>query len=124
MPSPGEIRDAVERYVKVLSAGDVDGIMGLYADDCRVEDPVGGDPQVGHDAVRSFYGAMAGKLDVELTGPVRVAGSEAAFPMLARVEMGGKHFEMDVIDVMQFREDGKVVGMRAFWNPAEMRPTS
>ena len=27
----------------------------------------------------------------------------------------------DVIDVMRFDEDAKVVSMRAFWNPAEMR---
>ncbi len=124
MPSSDEIRRAVERYVKDLSAGDVDGIMDLYADAASVEDPVGGDPVLGADAVRVFYGATAGKLKVTLTGPVRVAGNECAFPMLARVELGGRTSEMDVIDVMKFDDAGKILSMRAFWNPADMRPAS
>ena len=124
MPAPAEIRETIERYVKLLSAGDVDGVMGLFAEEVSLEDPVGGTALEGADAVRAFYGAMAGKLSVQLTGPIRVAGVEAAFPMLARVELGEQPSEMDVIDVMKFGDGGKVVSMRAFWNPAEMRPVS
>ena len=121
-PGPDEIRTAVERYVAYLSAGDVDGIMGLYASAASVEDPVGGKPVVGAEAVRAFYAGAAGKLKVTLTGAIRVAGSECAFPMLARVDLGGREVEMDVIDVMKFDDAGKVVGMRAFWSPGDMRP--
>ncbi len=28
-----------------------------------------------------------------------------------------------MIDVMSFDDAGKITGMRAFWNPAKMRPT-
>lgn len=121
-PSPEEIRAAVTRYVEMLSQGDAQGIIELYADDPRVEDPVGGDPIVGREAIRNFYAGMSGRLKVELTGPIRVAGLECAFPMLARLDLGGNPMEMDVIDVMQFDDVGKVTQLRAFWNPAEMRP--
>jgi steroid delta-isomerase len=30
---------------------------------------------------------------------------------------------MDVIDVMTFDDEGKITSMRAYWNPADMRPT-
>ncbi len=124
MPEPADIRTAVERYVKLLSAGDVDGIMELYGSDVQVEDPVGNPAIVGVEAVRAFYASASGKLRVELTGPIRVAGSEAAFPMLARLDFGNGVMEMDVIDMMQFDDAGKITAMRAFWSPADMRPAA
>ena len=124
MPSPHDIRETVRHYVKLLSAGDADGIIALFAEDPTVEDPVGVTTISGRQAVRDFYAGMSGKLQVQLTGPIRVAGTECAFPMLARAELGGPATEMDVIDVMAFDDDGKIASMRAFWNPGEMRPAS
>lgn len=122
MLEPESIRDTVKRYVERLASGDVDGVMALYAAAPRVEDPVGREPAVGREAVRALYASAAGRLQVELTGPIRVAGREAAFPMRARVDLGERQVEMDVIDVMCFDEDGRVQSMRAFWSPADMRP--
>ena len=124
MPSPEDMRATVTRYVELLSQGDAQGIIELYAEDARVEDPVGGDPLVGRAAVLDFYTNMSGKLTAEITGPIRVAGRECAFPMLARAELGGNRMEMDVIDVMRFDDAGKVTSMRAFWSPGEMRPAT
>lgn len=122
MSEPEAIRATVKRYVDLLTGGDVDGILALYADGASVEDPVGGDPAVGSEAVRALYAAAAGRLAVELTGPIRVAGREAAFPMRARVDLGARRVEMDVIDVMRFDDAGRIESMRAFWSPADMRP--
>lgn len=121
MPSPEEIRAAMQRYLTFLCESDVEGIMELYAEGATVEDPVGRAPVVGADAVRAFYAAAVPALRVELTGPIRVAGCECAMPMLAELDLGDRKGYMDVIDVMRFDDDGKVVSMRAFWNPAEMR---
>ncbi len=123
MPDPVQIRSAMQSYVKYLCESDVDGIMSLYADDARVEDPVGTDAHCGAQAVRSFYAAAIPKLRVELTGPIRVAGNECAMPMLAEVDLGDRAMFMDVIDVMKFDDDGKVVSMRAFWSEADTRST-
>lgn len=122
MPGPDEIRTAMQSYIKFLTESDLDGIMGLYAEDATVEDPVGGPVQRGTDAIRSFYGAAIPNLKVELTGPIRVAGNECAMPMLAEIDLGDRAMLMDVIDVMKFDDEGKLVSMRAFWNPADMRP--
>jgi steroid delta-isomerase len=123
MPDPDAIRDAMQRYIKYLCDSDVEGIMGLYGPDPTVEDPVGRPAFVGTEAVRTFYTQATPPLRAELTGPIRVAGNECAMPMLAEIDFGDRKSYVDVIDVMRFDDDGKVVSMRAFWNPAEMRDT-
>jgi steroid delta-isomerase len=123
MPTPDEIRSAMESYIKFMCESDIDGIMDLYADDAVVEDPVGGSVVEGRENLRNFYAGSAPKLQVELTGPIRVSGVECAMPMLAELTMNDTKLYIDVIDVMKFNDAGKLVSMRAFWNPAEMRPT-
>ena len=123
MPSADEIRNVMERYVQLMCDSDADAIMELYADDATVEDPVGGQVLQGREALHGFYAGASPNLQVELTGPVRVAGKECAAPMLAELTMNEQKLYIDVIDVMTFNEDGKITGMRAFWNPQEMRPT-
>ena len=123
MPTPDEMRNAIESYIKFMCNSDIDGILDLYADEPWAEDPVGGTIQRGREQLHAFYAGTAPNLQVELTGPIRVAGLECAFPMLAELTMNDSKLYLDVIDVMAFDEGGKVVSMRAFWNPAEMRPT-
>jgi steroid delta-isomerase len=121
---PAQIRTAMETYVTLLNAGDAEGIMNLFGDNPSVEDPVGGKPVVGREAVRAFYAAAAPGLKghVALDGRVRVAGLEGAMPMVAELTGARKGF-IDVIDTMKFDENGKIVAMRAYWNPGEIRPT-
>lgn len=121
MATADEIRSTVERYVKLLDAGDADAIALLYAEDASVEDPVGSPPRRGRDTLRAFYAASSGRLRAERTGPVRVCGHEAAFPMLARVGSADAPALIDVIDVMTFDEDGRIASMRAFWSPDAIR---
>jgi steroid delta-isomerase len=123
MPSPEEIRRVIETYVERMCESDVDGILDLYAEDATAEDPVGGTIQRGREALGSFYAGTAPHLQVEITGPIRVSGRECAVPLLAELTMNDNKLYVDVIDVMTFGDDGKITSMRAFWNPAEMRPT-
>ena len=121
MPTSDEIRATVQRYVELMNQGDADGIATLYAEDATLEDPIGGPIQRGRETLRTWYARSAGAVKLELSGPIRVAGDECAIPMLAELDLGDRKSYIDVIDVMRFNEAGKVVSMRAFWNPAEMR---
>jgi len=122
---PSGIRAAVDAYCAAFSSGDRQGYVNAFAPDAWIEDPVGSPRREGHEGIGAFFdemAAMADSIELRRTGPVRVAGSEAAFPMQARPSMGGATMVVDIIDVMTFDDDARITSMRAFWDPAEMRP--
>jgi len=123
MPSAEEIRDVIRSYEKMMCDSDGDGIAELYAEKCSVEDPVGGQPIEGREAVRAFYTATTPSLQVEISGPICVAGNHCAMPMVAELTMNDAKSYIDVIDEFIFDDSCKITSMRAFWNPAELRPT-
>ena len=108
---------AVHRYVEAFDQADIEIIKEIYADDAVVEDPVGTDAHVGIDAICGFYeGALASGAKLVLTGNPRCAGNAVACPFEAR--MPG--MVMQIIDVFEFNEAGKVIQMRAYWDKDNM----
>ncbi len=111
-----------DNYLKGLNEQNLELIMSLYADNATVEDPVGSEIVSGKEAVYKFYsGAVTMDLSLMRTGPVRVAGVEAAFPFQLRMDVDGVPMVTDIIDVFHFNEEGKIVSMRAFWGPSNRR---
>ena len=56
MVSAEDIASAVKRYLELVATGTADEIVGLYADDATVEDPVGGgEVHIGRHAIHGFY---------------------------------------------------------------------
>lgn len=108
---------AVHRYVEAFDKADIEIIKALYAENAIVEDPVGTDVHEGIDAVVSFYeGSLASGAKLALTGTPRCAGNAVAFPF--QVQMPG--MTIDVIDIFEFDDQGKVKSMRAYWGPENM----
>jgi len=108
---------AVERYVEAFEKGDITIIKDLYASNATVEDPVGSNIHDGIDAICSFYeGALASGAKLALSGTPRCAGNAVAFPF--QVSMPG--MTIDVIDVFEFNEAGKVASMKAYWGPENL----
>ncbi len=115
--------NTIKAYLNALCSADIEAIVGLYADNATIEDPVGSSPIQGHTAIRAFYSAALGSIRVaELTGEVRLAGDEAAFPFELQMTFNGQAMVMNIIDTFRFDEAGKVCQMRAFWSEANMRP--
>ncbi len=106
-----------DRYVELVSAGDTDGILELFADDCWIEDPIGSELKRGKDALREFYAGIA-QLDVNPVmtrmGPATVVGNEAAFQFRIDIDLGEAKIAMTSTDAMTFDEDGKILTMRAY----------
>jgi steroid Delta-isomerase len=121
---PNQIRKLYERYPDMVTKGDVDGIVALYADDATIEDPIGSPLHRGTEAIRAFYKAAAGTVTMKRVGPVHVAGREAATPLLVLIGPEGKKQALDIISVMAFNDDGKIASMRAFWSFDAMRPAT
>ncbi|TXS96268.1 steroid delta-isomerase [Parahaliea maris] len=109
---------AVDRYIEAFANADLNIIRALFAEDASVEDPVGTDAHIGMEAICAFYeGAMGAGAKLALTGTPRCAGNAVAFPF--KVMIPG--MEMDVIDVFEFNDAGKVTSMRAYWGPENSR---
>ena len=125
MPDAEQIRATVQRYTEVFSAGDKESYVGLFAEDATLEDPVGGQVHQGIEAIRAFWDMtreMTPEIELVLTGPVRVAGQEAAFPGEARPVLGDARMAVPVVDTLAFDDDGKITRLRAFWDFADLRP--
>ncbi len=105
---------AVHRYVEAFEKSDIGIIKALFAEDARVEDPVGSDAHEGIEAVCGFYeGAFGMGASLTLTGNPRCAGNAVAFPF--QVHIPGMSIE--VIDVFEFDDRGRVRSMKAYWGP-------
>jgi steroid delta-isomerase len=108
----------VHKYVEAFDKADLDIIREIYSTDARVEDPVGTDVHDGIEAVCAFYeGALASGAKLALTGEPRCSGNAVAFPF--QVQMPG--MTVDIIDVFEFNQAGKVNSMKAYWGPENMK---
>ena len=123
MPTADQMNAVVEAYVAGFAAGDADAIADLFADDATVEDPVGSDIRRGKAAIREFYGySTATGARLKLAGDPRCAGSYVAFPFAVLLDLEGRKSAIEVIDTFQINDDGKIVEMRAFWGPENIKP--
>jgi steroid delta-isomerase len=125
MISAQQIQATMARYVELVDAGDIDGILALYGKDATVEDPVGHAPLQGIDAIARFYheGLGAMKVSATRTGPVRATlNGCGAMPFRVDMEWGGQPCSLHVIDVMEFDAEGKIRSMKAYWSPANIVP--
>ena len=100
MVDADHIRNLYDRYPEMLTKGDVDCILELYAPDATIEDPIGSDLRRGKEAIREFYAASAGTVTMKRSGPVRVAGNEAATPVVVLLGEGEEASALDIISVI------------------------
>lgn len=119
MPSHSEMQAAVDAYVRGFATSDAGLIIDLFAENAVIEDPLGTPAMVGKEAVRAFYTRIMadGGARLKFLGPVRTAASSAAFVFASFLSRDGKQSRIDVIDVWDFDEAGKVAHMRAYWGP-------
>jgi len=119
------MKTTVNRYVERHCAGDIEGIVDNFSATASVWDPADTAPHVGREALLAFFAGthqMADKLILTITGPIRCAGNQAAFPMTAESHIGEMKLGVDIIDVMSFDDDGRIAEMRAYWSMADARP--
>ncbi|MER0241444.1 nuclear transport factor 2 family protein [Streptomyces sp. HSW2009] len=98
----------IREHSRLMNAADVDGLLGLYADEVTVEDPVGGDQRSGRDALRAHFEEFA-RAGVQETMGDPVAGQD------------GKHVLAPVRAVMDYLPKGPVFVERG-WIEAPEQP--
>lgn len=121
------IRDTIQQYQVTFNSGDRDAWLALFADDGRVEDPVGSPAREGEKGLAEFWdevhtqasGGSVGTVKM-IQGPA-VCGLEAAWAFQLRVPLGDKAVIVEIIDQGVFTEDGRIRSIRAFWNDSTIR---
>lgn len=113
----------VNDYLTMISEGRKDEIVGLYADDATVEDPVGGEVHIGPEAINAFYvGLPFASCDVEIL-TLRALGREVAFYWRLTVGFGeARKAAVEIISTMSFNDDGRIASMKAYWGPDDFAP--
>jgi ketosteroid isomerase-like protein len=114
-----------------VEAGDRAGWLALFADDAVVEDPVGpsmfdpdGTGHRGPEAIAAFYDHVIG-VNESIRFDIRQSfecGDEVANVGLIRITFaGGGGVEVDGVYCYRRSADGKLGGIRAFWEPDQIR---
>ncbi len=110
--------EIVNNYLEALNTQDMSLIESLYDDNALVQDPYGVSEMQGIEAIKAFYQkAFDANVTGELTGPIRASGDSAAFSFT--INYGGSL--IDIIDVFQFNDEGKVTSMKAYWSEENFR---
>lgn len=120
-PSADHIRQVFAQYGTLQSAGDVDGIVALFAEDAVVRDPVNAPAHHGKSALKAFFeagfAASGGVNEMKLEGAVRIAGNQGAAAYVVRTVRSQPVYRVDTLDVMTFNEAGLITEMIAYWGP-------
>lgn len=125
MADIAHMKDVVTRYAAAHSAGDVDAVAALFAEDAVVADPVDQPEHVGRQAVRDFFAGthqMCDSMELQITGAVRAVGQWAAVPLRAVTTIGEMRLQVEIVDVFTFDDDGLISDMRAYWTAEDIRP--
>jgi steroid delta-isomerase len=119
------IQKTIDSYLAAFTANDRAGWLECFAEGAWIEDPVGTPRRTGHAEIGAFWDeahAVPDGIELRSSGLTTIIGSEAAFTMQARPNLGGDVYVIDIIDLMTFDDDAKITTMRAFFDPEAMRP--
>ena len=116
---------AVETYISSYGAGDLEGIVSVFADDATVEDPVGTPAFAGHAGLSRFWDFAHQGDDRQLTPvleEIRANGDQAVmrFTMQVRAPAINAGIDLSIMEHIQFAPDGRIAHLRAFWNEANV----
>ncbi|GAB0106719.1 nuclear transport factor 2 family protein [Nocardia sp. JMUB6875] len=116
---------------KAVRAKCKDEWLSLFADDARVEDPVGispydpvGEGHSGHAAIAAFWGKAIEPSAIEFAwADFFACGDEAAFTGTIRSARADVVVEVDLVAVYGVNAAGKIIALRAFWELDRARVT-
>ncbi|NGO72159.1 nuclear transport factor 2 family protein [Streptomyces boncukensis] len=116
MPDEETRKRLTREYARRISEGDIEGVIGMFADDIVFEDPVGAPPLRGKEQLRRRI-AEAVACQVHETPGRAVTSMDERYvvvPSTVVVHVPTK-LTFHVIGIMEIGEDGLSRHVRAFW---------
>jgi steroid Delta-isomerase len=123
MPTPEQVRAAVEAYVDAYRRDDRDAMLACWAPDAVWHDPVGAPPHEGHEGIAAFWDQahqLADKIVLEPTDII-VCGSEAAMVFSIHAQSGDASMRFDAVETFVIGDDGRITEARAYWDMSRPR---
>ena len=127
---PHPARDAARASMHAVEAGDRAAWLALFAPDAVVEDPIGpsmfdadGTGHRGADAIAAFYDNVIATGRVEFAIRESYAGGNecANVGTITTTLPDGSRAIVDGVYTYRVDDGGRVVALRAYWEPARMR---
>lgn len=122
MLEQSEIKKAMQQYIDHFNANELDLLVGLFADQASLEDPVGSIPIEGSDPIRQFYTKVVnGDTKIKLTSPICGSNSHSgAMAIEIETNVKGRSAVIRAIEVMSFDEFGKITKLQVYWGKEDM----
>lgn len=123
MPTPDELRTAIDRYVATINGRDPVAIAELFTDDAVQADPASAPPNVGRQAITAFFadGIAASEGWTFRAESVHTCASTVAIDFVIDVVLVGGSMAISGIEVFQATDDGRFSSAHAYWDDADVR---
>src|SRR4051794_16708627 len=125
MVTPEPVEPGVQAYCTAQAAKDRATCPSLFAPDAAPQGPVGAPVNRGLEAIGAFFDASAAGMDLDLhsTAAPIVVGDEALAFLEVHVGHGAERLVLSpIVDHMVFDDEGRIVSLRAFFDPAGITP--
>ncbi|MFJ8744638.1 type I polyketide synthase [Embleya sp. NPDC127516] len=117
----------ITEYYRRLNAGDVAGVVAMFAGDGYIEDPLGAPVTRGHEALRHFYDVTITQADIKDTVHSIVGAHDdrhvaaAVTADLINVEdPERKRVTVDAVMTFRIDNDGLIEEARTFWGATDV----
>ena len=118
------MKAALQAYVDRTNAGDVAGLVALFASDAVIEDPIGSAIKTYAEFPGWFGDAAAFETHITPVTPLRGShGNEAL--VVFDVEFTppeGPRLRIRSADTCTFNDAGQITSLRAYWGPDDIEP--
>jgi steroid Delta-isomerase len=121
MPSEAQIEQAIRTHFEAWNSKDQARWIANFAEDCRLEDPVGGLPKIGRDGLEkswlnSFKDGHEWKIRPVL---LQICSNQAALHVKNHGKVNGNPVELDSIEIYTINDAGKIAYIRTYFNPPD-----
>jgi len=122
MPTPDELRTALDHYVATINGRDPGAIAALFTEDAVQADPASQPPNIGRAAITAFFenGIAASDGWTFEASDVHTCASTVAFHFRITVSLGEGSMEINGVEVFGSDDGCRFTSAQAYWDDADV----
>src|SRR5665213_4020526 len=120
--TPASLRAAVDHYVATINGRDPVAIAALFTEDAVQADPASNPPNVGREAITTFFtnGIAASDGWVFEATDVHTCASTVAIDFTITIALGGGSLVDQDIAIFEATDDRRFSSAHAYWDDADV----